>query len=282
MTRPARRRIVLHIGSPKCGSTYLQRVMLRNAAALGAAGIRYPHDGSSHPGNAASLGTIDRATLDKHFSDGIHTVVFSHEDLFSNARRGTALAGLAAEVGAVVQIVVFLRPFSDLVFGDYSQFMKQYFDRYLASRMPYDGRDFEAFVLERVRVLTPATFLTRWRDVFPAPPLILEHHRRIRPVLEGLLGDGPALDWRVPPSDTNPSLRMEDCDRLAARMRDPAMTDDEIRDLFKAAFKCTGEPDAGRSDARRAWVEARFAGEARALLDRFGFDILAPDVPRTG
>jgi hypothetical protein len=278
VTRPASRRIVLHIGAPKCGSTYLQRVMLRNTATLEAAGIRYPHDGQSHPGNAASLGAIDRATLERHFSGGIHTVIFSHEDLFPNAQRGAALARLAAEDGTTVQIVVFLRPFSEMIFGDYSQFMKQFFDRYLASRDPYDGRDFEAFVLERARVLTPAAFLTRWQAIVPAPPLILDRHRRIRAVLEGLLGEGVVLDWRVPPSETNPSLRMEDCDRLAAAMRDPTIADDDIRAMFKAAFHRKGDPDGGRSAARVAWVEARFAGETGALLKRFGFDNRPPEV----
>ena len=53
-----KRRILLHIGSPKCGSTYLQRALLQNRDRLAAHGIRYPHDGGEHPGNAAQPFTM--------------------------------------------------------------------------------------------------------------------------------------------------------------------------------------------------------------------------------
>lgn len=266
------RRVLLHIGAPKCGSTYLQRVMLRNAATLEASGIRYPHDGSHHPGNAANLGAIDSEALDRHFSGGIHTLIYSHEDLFSAPRQGAALARLAAISGTRLQIIAFLRPFSEIVFGDYSQFMKQHFESYLAARKAYDGQDFETFVEARRRVLTPVSFLDRWQALTPDLPLRLTHHRKIRAVMEDLIGADVRLDWKVPPSEVNPSLRMEDCDRLVELLHDPSADDGLIRDEFKSAFRRTGEPDAGRSTARAALIEARFASEIKGLKKAFGFD----------
>lgn len=280
MTSPAPRRILLHVGSPKCGSTYLQRVMLRNAAVLEAAGLRYPHDGGAHPGNAAGLAGIDRPTLERHFAGGIHTLILSHEDLFPDAGRGAALARLAAEDGTALQVVTFLRPFSEMVYGDFSQFMKQNFGHYLAARQPYEGMDFEAFVQARARVLTPAAFLARWQALIPGRPIRLDHHRRIRPVIETLLGEVPGFDWRVPRGEANLSLRMEDCDRIAGALRDPGRSPGEVRTIFKAAFARTGEPDAGRSPERTARIETVFAAETRALQRRFGFgNALAPAEP---
>lgn len=271
------RRIILHVGSPKCGSTFLQQAMLRNAARLERAGIRYPHDGGGHPGNAADLASLDRATLEAWFAGGIHTLVLSHEDLYGLPKRGEALARLVAEDGTEVQIVAFLRPFSEFMFGDYSQFMKQHFETFLAERTPYGGRDFEAFTARRVKTLTPAAFLRGWQRMFPARPLMLEPHSRIRPVFETLLPDHDPLDWKVPAGQTNPSLRMEDCDRLAAAIRDPAIPATEVRQMFRDAFHRVAEPDAGRSAARRDWIETRFAPQNAALMKEFGFDNRLPD-----
>jgi hypothetical protein len=267
-----RRRIILHIGSPKCGSTYLQQVMVQNSPRLLERGIRYPHDGGSHPGNAADLASVDAARLDAWFADGVHTVVLSHEDLYGLPKRGDALAALAPKAGIEVQLVAFLRPFSEFVFGDYSQFMKQHFETFLARREAYEGRDFRAFAERRVRNLTPAAFLRNWSKRFPERPLILASHRRIRPVIEELLGPDEQMDWELHPTRVNRSLRMEDCDRIAAMMRDPEVSDAEIRAAFREAFHRTDLPDAGRTEERRAWLEAQFEEQNRLLRQQFGYD----------
>lgn len=266
------RKIILHVGSPKCGSTYLQHVMRQNADRLLAQGIHYPQAPGTHPGNAADLADITPAALAAMFAEGTHTVVLSHEDLYSLSKRGLALAAIAPAAGIAVQPVAFLRPFSDFVFGDYSQFMKQHFENFLAERRPYGGRDFTAFARRRVESMKPARYLTNWSGLFPRLPLVLDSHRNIRPVLERLLGDPDGIDWEVPHHHTNPSLRMEDCDRIAAAMRDPARPDAEIREMFHAAFHHTRDPDAGRSPERIAWLEAQFRPQNAALLAEFGFD----------
>lgn len=274
------RRILLHVGSPKCGSTYLQQVMLRNAPTLLSHGIRYPHDGGNHPGNASAIGQIDAATLQGYFADGAHTVVLSHEDNYANAKRGAHLAGLIQGQDIDVQIIALLRPFSEFVFGDYSQFMKQFFEKFLTSRNPYDGQTFRAFALRRVKTLKPMEFLRNWQRQFPETPLILAGHRHIPKVMTGLLGTDIALDWEVPRHHANPSLRMQDCDQLARAMRDPEIPEDTIRTMFKEAFGKTERPDPGRRPKRINLIETAFAPQNAALLETFGYDNRLPGYPR--
>jgi hypothetical protein len=269
-------KIILHIGSPKCGSTYLQRVMLQNSETLLQHGIHYPAPPGTHPGNAGDIADITKAEVAAMFMDGVHTVVLSHEDLYALSKRGIALSEIAKEAGIAVQLLVFLRPFSDFVFGDYSQFMKQFFDTFLAERKPYGGRDFETFAKRRIDTMKPATYLTNWGKLFPDLPIILDSHRNIQPVLDAVLGHPEGMNWEVPHHHTNPSLRMQDCDIIAAAMLDPACADDDIRQMFTTAFHHTQEPDMGRSPERIAWLEEQFRPHNEALLTQFGFDNRAP------
>lgn len=262
--------VLLHIGSPKCGSTYLQNVFLQNRDRLMAAGIAYPHEGGAHPGNAAGLRNITEKTL-KKTTRGAHTLVLSHEDLFSGPAVGEELAGLARSRGLEVNILVFLRPFSGFVFGDYSQFMKQHFESYARTRRPYDGRSFEEFAVYRSRVLAVAGWLKGWSARFPGGTITLSSPQSIRQVTEPLLA-GVELDWEVPRQKSNPSLRMEDCDRLAAALRDPAIPYDTLKKMLQKALKRTGMPDEGRTPERVAWIEAIFGKQNDDLREAFGFD----------
>lgn len=274
------RRILLHVGSPKCGSTFLQQTLLRNRRALAAHGIHYPHDGGEHPGNAAKIHLLDRCTYDGFFEDDKHTVILSHEDLYSMARRGSTLAEFARADGAEVHILAFLRPFSEFVFGDYSQFMKQFFESFLAARAPYQGQNFRDFALRRVEKLQPATFLKNWCKCFgPNAAITVDSHRKIRPILSDILGPGLELDWDMPKHLTNPSLRMIDCDRIARMMRDPDIDAKTIRATFHAAFRRSGTPDPGRTEKRIALIEKAFSSQNRMLLETFGYDnrLLGPD-----
>jgi hypothetical protein len=266
------KKIILHIGSPKCGSTYLQRVFLQNGPALAAARIAYPHTDPGHPGNAANLGAVTAEELERLFETS-DTVVFSHEDLFSMPERGRALAPLVAAAGIDVYPVAFLRPYSEFMFGDYSQFLKQHFETYLKDRKPYGGASFEEFTTDRAQKLHAAKFITGWNTVFPGRQVQLGSHRDIRRTLEQLI-DLPEMNWSVHRHITNPSLRMEDCDAVAAAMYDPALTDETIRGMFKQAFKNTDLPDAGKTAERIAFVESVFAPQNAALLEKFGYNNL--------
>lgn len=275
------RRILLHIGSPKCGSTYLQRVMQQNRDTLEGAGIRYPYDGDDHPGNAPDLSVFDAARLEALFAGDIHTVMLSHEDLYSKARTGLELSKAAQAAGIDVQVVAFLRPFSDFFYSDYSQFMKQHFESFLETRKPYGGKDFHAFATRRTESLRPAVFLTNWQKLFPATPVVLAPHSQIRPVMTGLLQRPgtplPDLNWTVPHHHANPSLRVEDCDRIAAAMQDPAIPPEQIREMFRAAFHHAGDTDSGRTETRTARIERHYAPQNQALLETFGYDNRLPE-----
>ena len=261
--------ILLHIGSPKCGSTYLQRVLIENRDRLAAAGIAYPHDGGQHPGNAAEIQGLSEAALDR-LAGPAGTLVLSHEDLFSQPGRADALAKIVAERGIAVHVLVFLRPFSGFVYGDYSQFLKQHYPRYIETRAPHEGRSFEEFAVFRSRVLNVAGWLKAWAKRFPGQTMTIASPRDIRRVTEPLLC--PDLHWTVARDQANPSLRMEDCDRIAAALRDPAVPGPQIRDMLRDALLRTGEPDAGRTAERTAWIEAIFGKQNEDILDVFGYD----------
>ncbi|MFK7940764.1 MAG: hypothetical protein AB8B82_15385 [Roseovarius sp.] len=273
------RDLLLHVGSPKCGSTYLQNVLLRNATLLEANGVRYPHDGGGHPGNAADIKQITAETLERYFEGGKHKVILSHEDLFSLTPHGAALSELAPKHDIRVQVMLFLRPFSEFVYGDYSQFMKQFFARFLETRNPYDGRDFETFAQRRIQTMTPHLYLRRWQSRFPETPVILASHRDLKARLSDWLGADLArdMDWKISPDKINKSLRMQDCDAMAAAMRDPNVSNSQIEAMHRQAFRNVAQADAGRTVARTAWLEAQFAPQNKALLEEFGFDNRHPD-----
>ncbi|MHC0052257.1 hypothetical protein [Actibacterium sp. D379-3] len=264
------RTLILHVGSPKCGSTYLQQVMLANRGYLSENGIHYPHDGTAHPGNGLAALIMTQGRLAQIF-DGHNLVVLSHEDLFAAAGKAQSLSELTARNGITVQIVAFLRPFSQFIFGDYSQFIKQHLDRFLTEGRAFDGRTFQQFTVERSRAMSATGFLKGWQRRFPDHAPLLAHHHQIRPTLERLLGV-EGMRWDLPRDQSNPSLRMEDCDRIAAAVNAGRTAPGEIRDMLRAALKQVGAPDTGRTPERIAWIEAVFQKQTDDLQTAFGFD----------
>ncbi|MGQ0565155.1 MAG: hypothetical protein ACT4OK_08790 [Gemmobacter sp.] len=265
------RSLILHIGAPKAGSTYLQRVLLRNADRLAAAGVAYPHDDAPHPGNAEGIGTLDRAGFDALFASGARTVVLSHETLFANEKEAAALVRLARRARVTVRKLVFLRPWSEFCIGDFSQHLKQNFERYLAERRAFDGLGFEEMAEQRAAMLDPAGYFICWSRLIPLPALTVASHRAIRPVVETMLGN-PGLDWTLHRHLTNPSLRLCDCEAVAALINDPSVPEEDVRAAFRAAHHHTDDPDEARTPDRMARVEAMFALHNQALMDIYQFD----------
>ncbi len=268
------RAILLHIGAPKAGSTFLQRVLVQNRDRLAARGISYPHPGSGHPGNAGGLPGIDEEGLEAMFA-GRDLLILSHEDLFSVERDAQPLSRLTRRMGIPVRRLVFLRPWSGFCFGDYSQHLKQNFDRYLAARRPFDGQDFLTMAARRAEKIDPVEFFLRWTRVFPLPPMVLAPHHAIRPTLEALTG-ATDLDWEVPRHLTNPSLRLTDINAIAAMMRDPAVPEDRVKEEYLAAYHRVDDPDPDRSPGLVAEVEAMFARQNRELMQVYGYDNRMP------
>ncbi|MFQ6553783.1 glycosyl transferase family 1 [Aestuariibius insulae] len=271
-SEPARsdKKILLHIGAPKCGSTYLQNVLLQNRDALAKAGICYPHNDPIHPGNAADIGSVSEAQL-QEMTQG-QLAILSHEALFSNLGAADPFIDLVQEKGIPVDILVFIRPLSEIVFADYSQYLKENFDRWLKTRNPFGGQSFQAFVKQRRAVIRPTKFVDKWQSRFPDRPITPRLRGDIRETLEALLPPVP-LDWTVPPEKTNPSLRMIDCERICEAMRDPANSDEDIVALFKEAHRAVFEPDPGKTPERLAIIDKAMRAESDRFYDRFGIRI---------
>ncbi|MGR3792584.1 hypothetical protein [Vannielia sp. SX4] len=268
------RNLLLHIGMHKCGSTYLQQVLLRNQARLEAAGIAYPHNGVGHPGNAEGIESANSGRLAALF--GPHDrLVLSYEDLISQGAAAQPFARAVTTLGVEVEIVAFIRPFSEIVFGDYSQVMKQHFRTFIAAGAAYGGKNFERFAVARSRQMNPRGWLRAWRRALPAARFTLASHRAIRGTVEPFLAEAE-INWEVPRHLTNPSLRTEDCDRIAATITAGDVPGRRIVERVKEALHAPSTPDAGRTPERQAWIEAVFEHHNTALLKEFGYDNRLP------
>ncbi|WP_172330601.1 hypothetical protein [Mangrovicoccus sp. HB161399] len=264
------RQLILHVGSPKCGSTYLQRVMIANRAALCAEGIVYPDPDTRHPGNGLRVLGMSPEAMDRMFGNA-HTVILSHEDLISMGPRMAHLPEACAAANAALKVVIFLRPFSEFIYGDYSQFMKQNFDGWLETGQAYDGQSFEEFAVARRSQITPLGWLKAWQRTTDRP-LAIAHHRQIRATLEGLIGSFP-MRWEIERASANPSLRVSDCEDIAQAIAS-GVPRGKIRDMFKLAYATTGLPDHGRTGERTKWLEALFKTQNDNIREEFSFDNL--------
>lgn len=263
------RRLILHIGAPKCGSTFLQRAMLQNRTALADHDIAYPAPPDHHPGNGltALSGGGMRRMLDEHPQS---TVILSHEDLFAQAGRAVDLVQMQMSRQIAVEVVVFLRPFSDFIFGDYSQFIKQNYRSYCAAQTAFDGRSFAQVAVDRSRAMPVAGFLRAWQKSFGEQAVQVASFRQIQTVIENTLGH-PGLNWSVPTQASNPSLRMVDCDRIVAAINGGA-TEDQVQAMINAGLRNAGQDDPGRTPTRREWIEALFDHQNTLLKQEFGYD----------
>jgi hypothetical protein len=117
------RRVLLHVGTPKTGTSYLQDVLFRNREVLAEAGIAYPatrHDSHFLAAldlmqlpwgglQAEAIGAWDELAAQVRDHDG--TAIISHEILAtaSRAQIGRALESLGHGDGAEVHLVLSVR-----------------------------------------------------------------------------------------------------------------------------------------------------------------------------
>ena len=117
------KRVLLHVGTPKTGTSYLQDVLFRNQRRLADAGIRYPADRFDAHFLAAldlmrlpwggleteAIGAWDRLAADVRAWSG--TSIVSHEILAtaSRAQAGRALASLGHGDDAEVHLILSVR-----------------------------------------------------------------------------------------------------------------------------------------------------------------------------
>lgn len=135
MTGPTR--VFLHVGEPKCGTTFVQEVLWRNRAALAAQGITLPgRDWWSHFRAAQDLREIPAANDDPSGSwrgewdalaaqaraaEGV--VVISHE-LLSAATAEQAARAIRSLSPAQVHIVLCVRDFATLLPAEWQETVK--------------------------------------------------------------------------------------------------------------------------------------------------------------
>ncbi len=270
------RRLYLHIGAPKCGSTYLQRVMLKNHKTLLQQGVLYPHTGQGHAGTDGEILTYSAAQLAELFAD-TDVVFMSHEDLFSKAKMASNFAKHCKELNIDVQIIAFFRPFDEIVFGDYSQFVKKNFSDWIKTRDPFEGQSFEEFVARRAKVLLPTKFFTDWNTAVPDNPIMLRSHRDIRQTIQEIFPD-ITFDWHLNAKQTNPSIAMEDCERLVTALADKSIPAEDLEPMYQAVIADLGAPHDGPASQsndfqeRRDLISAVFEEQYAGLQSGFGFD----------
>ena len=163
----ARRRVLLHVGTPKTGTSYLQDVLYRNRETLAAHGICYPADRFDAHFLAAldlmrlpwggleteAVGAWDRLASAVRECPG--TAIISHEILATASRSqvGRALASLGADDGpgdTEVHVVLSVRDLVRQIPAEWQENVKH--------RSPLS---FERF-LERIRDPERATRIGTW------------------------------------------------------------------------------------------------------------------------
>ncbi|MEM1302344.1 MAG: hypothetical protein AAGH17_07165, partial [Pseudomonadota bacterium] len=232
-------------------------------------GIAYPHTGAGHPGNGEVIYALTGPWLEQQFARA-QTIILSHELLFAQAPRAQRLRTLADRLNIHVDIIAFLRPFDEVILGDYSQNLRQNLTGIQRSGRAFQGRSFRQFAWARQKDIQPAQFLSEWQAALPSAQLHLHHHTDIKPALIGLLPQMSQLDWHVPVWRSNPSLSRTACADL---IQTTLSQRHENASIPRAG---TASQTAPTDDQRmRAWLRAIFKPQRRALIDTFAFDVNA-------
>lgn len=278
-------KLVLHIGTPKTASTFLQESCAANRDWLAARGVLWP-DLLAPTGNHITLlyavkqgiSTFARSYGLKtpqdvaHFRErlsekiaeqiadappGVHTMLMSSENLTGNMRQPgiQGLRALLAPHFDEIRVLVYLRRPDDAILSMYAEFM----------RKGFSNERFDAFV---ERALDPAKGppflhyrrqLQEWEKVFGRPAITPRLFDRaelaggdvLADFLTQVLGEVPDLEGFIPSARDNPSLAAPVLEFL--RMLQPAIP-----------FARDGEPNPRR--ARLAPVIGRLPTTPRPQI----------------
>lgn len=195
--------IFFHIGAPKTGTTFLQRIMWRNRDALKTAGVLYPGDSfGAHVQAAFDLRGAGFADYDDPLVSGKWAgfveaakawsgpVVFSQE-LFSPADPGQIEAAMQALNFAEVHLVYTARELSRQIPAAWQEDVKNRFtvrfDEFVAQVREPTGKGHD---LGRMfwRMQDPVEVLARWSPSLPA--------RQVHVVTVPPRGEAPEELWR--------------------------------------------------------------------------------------
>jgi hypothetical protein len=131
-------RVLLHVGTPKTGTSYLQDVLFRNVGPLASAGIRYPADRFDSHFLAAldlmrmpwggleseAIGAWDELAAKVRAHHG--TSIVSHEILATASRTqvGRALSSLGHEDGAEIHVILSVRDLARQIPAEWQENVK--------------------------------------------------------------------------------------------------------------------------------------------------------------
>ena len=159
------RRIILHIGRHKSGTSSLQHCLGGNREKLSAQGVLYPHTGSS---NRIAHHDIARAT-NTRLSDGRdmidivsglmaevqphHDQLLLSSEAFQNVSDLTRVRELVAALGATdVHVIAYVREHLDYAVSSFRQ-------------MVQNQKKFATFQRQVIGMKSMTPFLTRWEDI---------------------------------------------------------------------------------------------------------------------
>ena len=286
-------RVLLHVGTPKTGTSYLQDVLFRNRKVLANAGIRYPADRFDAQFLAAldlmrmpwggleaeAIGAWDR--LAEEVRDHRHTSIISHEILATASRSqvGRALTSLGHDDGTEIHIVLSVRDLVRQIPAEWQENVKH-----------RSGIAYQAF-LDQIRDPERESRIATWFWSVQEIPDILDRWghdlppERIHLVTVPPAGGAPELLWKrfsqafgldgldldLEPDRANPSLGAPETalirriNRTANRDLGPGDYRPLVRELLahQTLSRRRGSPRLGLppdaypwvSEIQQAWVD---------------------------
>ena len=300
-------RVLLHVGTPKTGTSYLQDVLFRNREPLAAAGITYPATRfDSHflaaldlmklPWGglqAEAIGAWDDLArqVREALAAGAHTAVISHEILATASRTqiGRALESLGHGDGTEVHLVLSVR---DLVRQIPAEWQENVKHRASLSYRAFLDQIQDPRREERIStwfwgVQELPEILDRWGDDLPP--------ERIHLVTVPAVGGPQDLLWRrfssafgldgldltLEAERTNPSLGVPETalvrriNRAANQELEPRDYRPLVRELLahRTLSRRTGSPRLALPQDLHPWV-SRVTASWVAEIERRGYDVV--------
>lgn len=245
--------------------------MLQNYDILRNCSVYYPQLDPAHPGTTSSLNDISSEMLDEWFSQA-DTLFLSYENWMAQApTRAEKFIERLKTFSVKIEVIVFLRPFHDFIYADISQWFKQDFTTYLKTRHPLGGLSYEQHAQKRAQQFRVWEFLEDWVNLVGLENISIHSYKHIQQVVEGILKLN-ALNWDIPMTKVNKSLRIADCDRLVEMLQDETCSDEAITDFFQTAYLNIGLPDDGRTVTRTNHFRDLFERHCAYLKERFDFE----------
>lgn len=270
--------IIIHAGSPKCGSTYLQNTMLANADRLQQAGVDYPGPSTRHPGNGTVvIDAITRPDAVSKLIDIIEgsradTILFSHEDLISYGNR---FADIHEDLKRkyTVKVVIFVRDFAGFFVSDYAQHVRSGFDIFFRENAgePFTV-PFEEFVIEREKTYNLVGYLRVWKNAVGGGNLEIFYINEIDRMIFEYLGIRADELFPVKRGKRNPSMRLDEC-RLLLHAYNSQVNKDLLKRLYIAALKSAEFLDSNVPAACIPWLNAIASKQISDIRDEFGIDL---------